>query len=140
VVTSTLAFEGDLRSPGLWRETPGGYEDWRAQRDRARGLAAPSIAPRAAVPSVAAAPAPAATAKARTKLSYKEQRELESLPDRIAALETEQKSIGERLASSTLYTEEPQRVGELQDRYAQIDDELLQALERWEALDARARA
>jgi ATP-binding cassette subfamily F protein uup len=78
--------------------------------------------------------------KSRTKLSYKEQRELESLPALITALEAEQKAIGERLASSTLYTEEPQRVGELQDRYAQIDDELLQALERWEALDARGSA
>ena len=36
VVTSTLAFEGDALNPGLWRETPGGYEDWRSQRDRAR--------------------------------------------------------------------------------------------------------
>jgi ATP-binding cassette subfamily F protein uup len=88
---------------------------------------------------VPAAPAPAPAAKPRAKLSYKEQRELESLPDRIATLEAEQKGIGERLASSTLYTEEPQRVGELQDRYAQIDDELVQALERWEVLEARAR-
>ncbi|MBL8316961.1 MAG: ATP-binding cassette domain-containing protein [Burkholderiaceae bacterium] len=148
VVTSTLAFEGDALNPGLWRETPGGYEDWRSQRDRARSLAAPSAAPRASAPpaargpeaSTAPAASPASAVKSRTKLSYKEQRELESLPALITALEAEQKAIGERLASSTLYTEEPQRVGELQDRYAQIDDELLQALERWEALDARGSA
>ncbi|MFO1218852.1 MAG: ATP-binding cassette domain-containing protein [Burkholderiaceae bacterium] len=136
VVTSTLAFEGDAQSPGLWRETPGGYAEWRVQRERSRALAAPPSRPAAPAPARTATPPP----KPRTKLSYKEQRELEALPDRITALEAEQKAIGERLASSELYTTEPQRVGELQARHAQIDDELLLALERWEALDARARA
>ena len=59
------------------------------------------------------------------------------MPARIEALEAEQRGIGERLASASLYTDEPQRVGELQVRYAQIEDELLQALERWETLSAR---
>jgi ABC transport system ATP-binding/permease protein len=59
------------------------------------------------------------------------------MPARIEALEAEQRAIGERLASPSLYTEEPQRVGELQARYAQIDDELMRSLERWEALSAR---
>ena len=146
VVTSTIAFEGDDGTPGLWREYPGGYEEWRVQRARSRAAAAPaavSAPARAPGQSPAAAPLaapnPAATARLRTKLSYKEQRELEGLPERIAALEAEQKAIGERLASSTLYTEEPQRVGELQARYAQIDDELTAALERWEQLDARSQ-
>jgi ATP-binding cassette subfamily F protein uup len=59
------------------------------------------------------------------------------MPARIEALEAEQRTIGERLASASLYTHEPQRVGELQARYAAIEDELMQALERWEALSAR---
>ncbi len=135
VVTSTLAWEGDDGTPGLWREYPGGYDDWRAQRARSRSIAASQPAK----PAVVSAPAPA-PARARTKLSYKEQRELDGLPDHIAALEAEQKTIGERLASTELYTDEPQRVGELQARYAQIDDELTQALTRWEALGARSGA
>jgi ATP-binding cassette subfamily F protein uup len=131
VVTSTIAWEGDA-SPGLWREYEGGYEDWRIQRERSRVLqAAATPAPRAE-----AAPSPAREAK-RTKLSYKEQRELDELPARIEGLEAEQKQIGERLASSELYTSEPQRVAELQARYAQIDDELMAALERWEALGSK---
>jgi ABC transport system ATP-binding/permease protein len=48
----------------------------------------------------------------------------------------EQKAIGERLAGSELYQTEPQRAGELNARYAQIEDELMAALERWEALSA----
>jgi ATP-binding cassette subfamily F protein uup len=136
VVTSTIAWEGE-DSAGQWREYEGGYEDWQLQRERSRRLAEArpraAAAPAAAPPPVAK-PAPAATAR---KLGFKEQRELQDMPARIEALEAEQRAIGERLASASLYTDEPQRVGELQARYAQIEDELLQALERWEALAAR---
>ncbi len=133
VVTSTIAWEGDVQA-GLWREYEGGYEDWKLQRGRtlaAIAAAAPKPAP---APAPVAAPKPAAPAR---KLSYKDQRELDELPARIEALETEQKTIGDRLASTELYTEEPQRVAELQARYAQIEDELMAALERWEALSSR---
>ncbi len=131
VVTSTIAWEGDAEfggRPGLWREYEGGYEDWKQQRARARVVASAPVA--ATAP--AARPAPA-----RTKLSYKEQRELEALPGRIEALEAEQKQLAERLASGDLYMNEPQRVAELQARHGAIDEELLLALERWEALGAR---
>ncbi len=134
VVTSTIAWEGE-EAPGRWREYEGGYEDWQMQRARARDIAA--ARPRAAAP-VAAPPPPAAkTPAAPRKLGFNEQRELQEMPARIEALEAEQRSIGERLASASLYTDEPQRVGELQARYAQIENELMQALERWETLSAR---
>ncbi len=134
VVTSTIAWEGDPAMggrPGLWREYEGGYEDWLLQSARTRALQA---APPAGKPP---APAPRAAAAAPRKLSYKEARELDELPARIDALEAEQKAIGERLASPSLYTQEPQRVAELQSRHAAIEHELLEALERWEALAAR---
>jgi ATP-binding cassette subfamily F protein uup len=82
------------------------------------------------------APAPSAPAKAKTKLSYKEQRELDALPARIEALEVEQKELGALLASAELYAEDPVRAETAQMRYAQIDEELLAALERWEVLGA----
>ncbi|MCK6422104.1 MAG: ATP-binding cassette domain-containing protein [Aquabacterium sp.] len=135
VVTSLIAWEGDLR-PGLWRDYEGGIEDWRVQRERSRARAAPVVERRAA-PAVAEAP-PAAP-RPRTKLSYKEQRELDELPGRIEALEAEQAAIAERLSGSELYTREPQRVAELQARYAQIEELLMAALERWEALGAQQR-
>ena len=132
VVTSTIAWEGD-ESPGRWREYEGGYEDWRAQSERSRALR-----PRAAAPAPAPAPAPAVAPRpAARKLSYKEQRELDELPARIEALETEQKQIGETLAGTEIYRKEPQRVAQLQARYQQIEEELMAALERWEALGSR---
>jgi ATP-binding cassette subfamily F protein uup len=143
VVTSTIAWEGDPAyggRPGLWREYEGGYEDWKLQR--ARSAAAQASAVSSAEPAVPPATPARSTAsssapRARAKLSYREQRELDELPGRIEALEAEQKAIGERLASADLYTTEPERAGALNARYAQIEDELMAALERWEVLGSR---
>jgi ATP-binding cassette subfamily F protein uup len=135
VVTSTIAWEGD-RSPGLWREYEGGYEDWKQQSRRSLPAPAPAPAP-VASPTPPAAP-PALRPKAEAgKLSFKEQRELQELPERIDAIEAELKAIGERLSSAALYTDEPQAVAELQARYGRLEAELPQALQRWEALASR---
>ena len=92
-------------------------------------------AQRASTPRPSRRARTAAAAKPR-KLSYKEQRELDALPARIEALEVEQKELAALLASAELYAEDPVRAEAAQMRYAQIDDELLAALERWEALGA----
>jgi ATP-binding cassette subfamily F protein uup len=129
VVTSTLVWEGDV-SPGLWREYEGGIEDWQAQRARGRAAAPAAAATPVAAPA-ASAPAPA---KAKTKLSYKEQRELDELPARLEALEAEQKTLGELLAGSELYTQGAARIAEVHARYAKLEEDLLKLLERWEIL------
>ncbi len=132
VVTSTIAWEGE-ETPGLWREYEGGYADWKTQRERARASREPAAEALKPMPP----PAVPAAAKPR-KLSYREQRELDELPARIAALEAEQRALGELLGRPETYTEQPERVAPAQARYAQIEDELLKALERWEALGSRA--
>ena len=137
VVTSTIAWEGDPAfggRPGLWREYEGGYEDWKRQRERAR------VAPPAAAqaPRPAAAPAPAqAPAAPKAKLSYKEQRELDGLPARIEALEAEQKALQAQLADPATYARDAQAVPALHARHEALEAELMQALERWEALASR---
>jgi ATP-binding cassette subfamily F protein uup len=141
VVTSTIVSEGD----GRWREYEGSVEDWLAQSQRAAALAAKAAksAPKAEAPAPAAAPvaaaaAPAAAAAApKRKLSYKEQRELDELPARIAALEDEQKALGELLNGSELYTRSPEKIAETHARFAAIDEALLALLERWEELGSR---
>ncbi|MCL4700174.1 MAG: ABC transporter ATP-binding protein, partial [Burkholderiaceae bacterium] len=138
VVTSTIAWEGDPAfggRAGLWREYEGGYEVWKEQRERARVAAAPPPAAKPAPSPAAATASPAA----RTKLSYKEQRELEALPARIEALEAEQKALADQLADPAFYAREAQRAGELSRRHGEIEEELMACLERWEALGARAR-
>ena len=129
VVTSTIAWEG----PGQWREYEGGVQDWLEQSRRSRDLAEAAqpakLAKEDAKPS-----APRNDGKARRKLSYKEQRELEQLPERIAALEAEQKSIQDALADGSLYASDNARAVALHQRDGVIDEELMEALERWTAL------
>jgi ATP-binding cassette subfamily F protein uup len=128
VVTSTIAFEGD----GRWREYEGGVNDWLQQSRRAQALAAPAplAAPKA---EKKAEPAPTA---GRRKLSYKEQRELESLPALIEALEQEQSAIAGELVDGRLYASDPERAAALAARSSAIEDDLMAALERWERLGA----
>ena len=78
-----------------------------------------------------------ARATPKRKLSYKEQRELDELPARIAALETEQAVLNEALAGTALYAEPADQVVAAHARHGVIDDELLALMERWETLGAR---
>ena len=129
VVTQVIAADGD----GIWNEYAGGYEDWLRVR--------PVPAPTPARP-VETKPAPArkevsATAKP-IKLTWKEQRELEALPDRIAHLEDEQTAIQARLNDPATYKDAAQDVPSLNARLQAIDGELEEAMLRWEALESRA--
>jgi ATP-binding cassette subfamily F protein uup len=129
VVTQTIAAEGD----GVWREYVGGYTDWaqyQAQRSKE------SVAPRTE-PKSAAKPVEASKPKA-DKLSWKEQRELEALPDRIAALEAEQQDLTRRLEDPALYQGDSMAAQGHAARLAAIEDELLALLERWEVLEGKA--
>ena len=147
VVTSTIAYEGDAR----WREYEGGVSDWLTQSKRANDIAQAkgqkgaspfnygrdqAAKPAAAAVAVPAAPVAAAAPVKTRKLSFKEQRELDGLPEKIAALEAEQAGINALLADGTLYARDNPRALQLASRNTAIDAELLDALERWELLGA----
>jgi ABC transport system ATP-binding/permease protein len=151
VVTSIIAWEATPSQPGFWREYEGSVQDWLTQRARSAQLApsAKNISKNEPQPNKkqheqllnaeqasAAAPstATAAAAAPRKKLSYKEQRELDNLPERIKALEEEQKAIQGQLADGKLYVTDNARALQLAQREAAIETELLQTLERWEVL------
>ncbi|WP_428503039.1 ATP-binding cassette domain-containing protein [Roseateles sp.] len=132
VVTSTIVNELD----GRWREYEGGVQDWLVQSKRAAALAAKAApAPTPAAPAPAPAPAPVVASK--KKLSYKEQREFDELPAKVAALEAEQKQLNALLAGTELYSQGAARIAEVTDRAGQIDEELLVLMERWEQLEAK---
>jgi len=137
VVTSTLAYEGS----GHWREYEGSVQDWLTQSRRSRSIAAAaqSSTPATAPAAKEAAPAPSESGReqpSKKKLSYKEQRELDQLPDLIARLEAEQKQVQEALADGTLYAKDAARAAQLHAREAAIEAELMSSLERWETLSA----
>ena len=70
------------------------------------------------------------------KLSYKEQRELDALPDEIAALETEQADLNAQLSDPEIF-KDYEKAGSLQARVEEIETLLLEKLERWEMLETK---
>ena len=73
----------------------------------------------------------------KAKLSFKESRELETLPGQIEALEMEQTALGAKLADGELYRTNPDEVKRLQARSAEIDEALLVMMQRWEEIEAK---
>jgi ATP-binding cassette subfamily F protein uup len=132
IVTQVIAAEGE----GSWRETVGGYEDWlrETQSRRAREAAAAPAAEKREAVEKKREPRP------KAKLSFKEARELEALPDRIAALEAEQAGLNARLADPALYRGASEGVRTLREQLAALDEEIAQAMLRWEELESRSAA
>ncbi len=134
LVTSTIALDGQ----GNAVEYVGGYDDWVRQSQAA---AKPSVPVKT---SKTAADSPKAETKAdpSRKLSYKEQKALEAqqqelaeLPARIEALEDEQAQIGKRMADASFYQGDEDEIAKTAARLKEIEEELLQAYQRWEELD-----
>jgi ATP-binding cassette subfamily F protein uup len=120
VVTSTIAFEGG----GRFAEYVGGYDDWLRQRQPVKEPAAAPRTPREK------------PAKERPrKLSFKERRELEELPQRIEALETDQAELYKRMAEPAFYRQTGEQISEARVRLEAVEAELEKIYARWEELE-----
>jgi ABC transport system ATP-binding/permease protein len=126
VVTQTLAAHGD----GIWKEYAGGYSDYVQQR----GSAAPAVP---APLSRGDASAKRERGVASRKLTYKETRELESLPSEISTLEAEQKALFERMHAPDYYRQPPDVLRADRARTDEIEQLLMEKLERWTALETK---
>ncbi|MFF7396217.1 ATP-binding cassette domain-containing protein [Achromobacter sp. NPDC008082] len=134
VVTQTIAYEGN----GHWRDYVGGYDEWVAQR--------PAPAAPAEDADVAVKPADDSAARAKvarpkpakaTKMNAWDLRELEGLPDAIAALEAQQAELAGKLADGSLYRDAPAEVERINGELAKLESELEEKFSRWELLEAR---
>jgi ATP-binding cassette subfamily F protein uup len=145
VATSLIVFEGD----GQVGEYDGGYDDWirvRDQRQQAALRQPDKAAVKAAAADVGSGPAavaaavsvavPAAAAVPKRRLSFKEQRELEELPERIAKLEQRQKELNAELAAPGFYQSGGTRIAAVTTELARVSDDLLHCYERWELLES----
>ncbi len=131
VVTSTLVLEGD----GSVRQYPGGYEDYLRQRPAARGERGEETSGREAAKEQ---PAVQTQQPSRQKkLSYNERRELDALPGRIDALESELAGMREAMADGSLFRSDPAKAKELSDRLPLAESELETLVERWAELAER---
>jgi ATP-binding cassette subfamily F protein uup len=129
VVTQTLVAEGN----GLWREYAGGYSDYLQQRPP---LAARRDAPGASAPArPPRARSSVGTGKTRTRLGYKEQRELAALPEQIEALELEQTQLTERMSAPDYHRVGGERLRDDRKRLEELEALLLQKFARWEWLE-----
>lgn len=130
VVTEVLAPEGN----GKWREYVGGYAEWFAQR------------PAEALP-VKKAPAPKDEEKKakpkpqvqqKIKLSWRESRELEALPEKLEALEREQSDLIARMSEGSYHTKPVEEIKADKSRLDALEVEISAGYARWEELSAKA--
>ena len=136
VVTSTWVFDKDAQGRGIVKEYVGGYQDYLRQQQREDAMQAELRKTNAAKQNEAttnkSTPTPSTHKK---KLSYNEQRELDALPKQIAELEAEQKQLQTKLADGSWFTEDLDAATAASERLAQIDELLMQKLERWDELE-----
>ncbi len=130
--TSVILLDG----AGGAGEYPGGFSDAVRQ---AGGLpdARPGAQIGSGAPAKTAKPKPSSKPKSSAggKLSYKEQRELDGLPTRIAALETEIARLQTALADPELYGRDPEGFRKASDALATTSEDLASAEERWLELE-----
>jgi ABC transport system ATP-binding/permease protein len=139
IVTSTLAFEGD----GLVREYVGGYLDYlRQSLTRVAPRSTPTADIRAPRSARGAGLSPLATGDqpgaGKRKLSYNEQRELETLPARIAALESEHALLKAEMEAADFYKSGADRIHQVMTRLDSATGELDSLLARWVELEERS--
>jgi ATP-binding cassette subfamily F protein uup len=127
VVTSTLVFEGD----GVVKAYAGGYDDWLRQKAANGATETAAEAPRPGNSLPAEKPKP-------KKLTYKEQKELDALPERIAKLEAEQAAIHAKMAEPTFYQKAGPEIAKETARLDKVTADLEAAFERWTELEAVA--
>ncbi len=129
VVTSTMALEGN----GLIKEYPGGYDDWLTQSKAGSAQKKPRIMADKEVPT----PNKQVVKK---KLSFKERHELESLPNKLEKLESEQKEIHGLLADGAFYKKDPKKIAQAKVRLKSLDVEIKDAFARWEYLEELSKS
>jgi ATP-binding cassette subfamily F protein uup len=125
VVTSTMIMEGE----GVISEFAGGYDDWVNQRPQKPSSVKPKLT------DIQEKQKPVKPLMLR-KLSFKEERELEALPGKIEKLELEQEEIFALLADINFYQRDPKEIARVNARLEALAQELLEAYQRWEYLEA----
>ncbi len=123
IVTSTLVFEGN----SVVKEYIGGYDDWLRQR--------PPEARQSNVVAVKRDIPPAQAPRPKPKFGNRQQKDLESLPQTIDALEIEQKELFQAMGDPGLYKKDKSEIMAMKDRLESVKKRLTEAYERWEELE-----
>ena len=124
VVTEVLAPEGN----GLWREYVGGYSDWQHYKPKIE-----SVVKKAETVDKVVSKKPKQT---KIKLSYKENKELETLPEHLMQLEAKRDELISLMSESDYYsTHSPQEIKEQNEKIQFLENKINQSYLRWEELE-----
>ncbi|AMO41875.1 ABC transporter ATP-binding protein [Acinetobacter sp. BEC1-S18-ESBL-01] len=134
VVTSTWVFDGK----GNIAEYIGGYQDYLLQRPDDKVVDQKSDVKKAQAKAEAEKAAAQSNVK-KVKLSYKDQRELEQLPAEIEKLEVEQAELSDKLADGSWFVSNADEATKASQRLAEIEEVLLEKLERWDELEQMSK-
>lgn len=136
VVTQTWVFDTDKYGDGVVLEYVGGYEDYVEQHQRWLAHHTTDNKPKATKPAepIQIKPPQSGVVQKR-KLSYKEQRELEDLPNEIAALEQEQAQLAKKIEDGSWFNTDLAAATKASERLVEIDELLMMKLERWDELE-----
>jgi ATP-binding cassette subfamily F protein uup len=132
VCTSLLVFEGD----GKISEYVGGYDDWQKEKTAKAATVEGALRPdRTAEKSESENKAPPAVQKKTRKLTNKERAELEALPKKIEALETEQAQLTAKLADPVFFKKAGPEVSRATARLSELEAEIAATYARWTELE-----
>ena len=126
IVTSTMVFEEDQ---GL-KEYVGGYSDWQKQLLK-------EVKGKSELVNNASQKKPLQKPQSKknpNRLGFNERRELEEIPERIEALESELQVLTSRMGSADFYSQEGEAIKLASQRLAELNEELEAAYLRWETL------
>jgi ATP-binding cassette subfamily F protein uup len=132
VVTSIMVFEEE----GHIQEYVGGFSDWRAKggsllpvetNESNRGAGDQK--------GVSVAKGASVVQTMPRKLSYKEQRELDALPERIEELELQQTQLNARISDAGFYDNDNTTIQDTLQRMTNLQAQLQACYRRWETLD-----
>src|SRR4030066_144114 len=123
--SNVLVMDGD----GIIAEYPGGYDDWLSQRRPAVKESQPKAKEHGEEVIInKEKPRP-------LKLSFKEEKELASLPEKIERLESERERLFTLMSDAEFFKKTPAEMSEAKTRLGTIEAELVSSYERWEYLE-----
>ena len=126
VVTEVLAPEGK----GLWREYVGGYSDWQHYK--------PKEEPIEKKEEPDAKPVSRKPRQTKIKLTYKENKELESLPEQLMQLEAQRDALLAAMSAPDYYTtHSAQEIKEQNETVQQLEEQINLGYQRWEELEEK---
>lgn len=124
VVTEVLAPEDN----GLWREYVGGYSDWQHYKPKAESVVKKAETVDKVVPKK--------PKQSKVKLSYKENKELETLPEHLMQLEAKRDELISSMNAPDYYTNHnAQEIKEQTELLQNLEAQINQGYQRWEELE-----